>query len=247
MKVNKRVICTGLVALLIGGATGLASANNLLVDVTAQLNYEVQMKHNGQDYNPMNQNNEAVRPLIYEGQVYLPESIIEETANINIDYNEENKEMWIGERNEKIYFTSNEFHPGSDTRMMSISGLYYTENPKELLINGEQFSMGLKAFPNASIFDNYYFHTEEVAGKVSVLGGSVYMDYSTTRSEIAIKFRKSRDEGAEIIEFLKVKPGEVVDFEIDTRGTDIVVMDMNSRDNDSTHIGNLCFLDLYYK
>lgn len=248
MKMSKKIIAIGVTSALLFSGISFAYANNLLVDVNAKMDFETKLVYDGKNYESLNSNNEAIRPIILDGEIYLPEKMIEEMAGINIDYDADIKELSIGEKSEKNYFSEKEFHPVFDSdevdRMLR---LYYTENPKELFVNNRMFKTALKAKPDTNEYSDYYFNTIDVRGKVNVIGGSVYVDKSVPTDNVKIMFRNSMGEGAKVLEYLDVKPGAVIDFEIETKGSDIVIMDTDSSLNKNIKLENLSFFDLYYK
>jgi len=254
MKMSKKFISIGITSVLLFSGISFAYSNNLLVDVKAQMDFGKKIIFNGKTYDKVNSKNEAIRPLVHEGIIYLPESMIEETAGINIDYSADKDEIYIGEKSSKIYFSENEFYPNAKD-VERIKNLYYTENPKELFVNNRMFKTALKIRPEADKRDNYYFNTIDVRGKANVIGGSIYIDKSVALDNVKILFRNSNGEGAKVLEYINVKPGEILDFEIDTQGSDIVVMDTNYTLNTTEkyantyyyRLDNLSFFDLYYK
>ncbi len=246
MKISKKIAVIGFCTLLIGAGTKQSNANNLLVDVTAQLNYEMQMITNGEKYNPINEENEALRPIIYEGEIYLPEKIIEDVTKINITYEDDSKELYIGEKSEITYFTANELRPYDINEGWNIFELYFTENPKDLFLDGEMYKSGLKAESTSSA-TKYGVNTKKIPGKVNVLGGYFYVDESVELNEVTAIIMKSEDEGEEILEVVKFKPGVVTKFEVDVRGANIVKIEIDSWRNSRKPLTNLSILDLHYK
>lgn len=255
MKLNKKIFAIGIVSSLLVSGISFSYVSNLMVDVNAQMDFKTKLIYNGKIYDELNSKNEAIRPLVFDGVIYLPESIVEETAKLNIDYNENKNELYIGEKSEKIYFSEKEFFPKSDDGIDRLKNLYYTENPKELFVNNRMFKTALKVKPDVYKTSDYYFNTIEARDKVNVIGGSIYVDKSVKLENIKILFRNSNGEGAKVLAYLDVKPGEILDFEIDTQGSDIIIMDtdnlLNSKLTNYVREGvvldNLSFFDLYYK
>ncbi len=88
--------------------------------------------------------------------------------------------------------------------------LYYTENSSMLKFSGKTYNRGLLISPKVSKYSDLYFHTGNIAGEASKIGGVFYVDESVKKllKEVTVTFRKSKDENEEVSALYIFTPGE---------------------------------------
>lgn len=242
MKNYKQFILGFVVALLLT-TTFSASANNLVKDIAAKVSYEINMKLNGKDFNPQEEDGAAIRPIMYNGRTYLPIRQLCEAVGVKVEWEGATKTIWLGERGNKFKMDA------SILAKDNLRKLYYTENPDMLFLGGKLYENGLRSVPTANGYSTFYFDTAKIAGKAAKIGGVIYIDESMKSKfkTVPVTFRKSKDENEEVLAVYDVVPGEPYTFELDTNNSNIVVLDVDPGGHDYKPLKNFAILDLYYK
>jgi hypothetical protein len=216
---------------------GFSFADEVILE-NAQLGNDIKILINGEEYIPEDSSNTLYAPIMYNGNLYFHENLVELISKLNINYDYDNKEVSIGNAKNPQYVTAKD---------LNAKNLYYTENPKELSIKKQTFKSVWKVDPYFSGYDNIYFDTEKLQGKINTIKGNLYFEKSGKISEVKVLFRKSKSEYSEVLEYVTVKSGEITPFEIDTRGAEIIVMFISQYDVKYDKLKNLSIFDLQYK
>ena len=239
IKQSKQFILGFVTALALSmGVVQMSSAEGLLKDISAQISYEINMKLNNKDFNPVDGNGAALRPIIYNNRTYLPVRALCDAFKVKLEWEGSTKTIWMGDKGEKISIGKEVFN----TKWKD-GDVYYTENPELLYLGGKLFKSGLRWKDN----DKWrYFCFDAHEGKMDKFGGTIYLDKATTDGDqYRVVFRSLKDDGEEVLAIYDVEPGKPYEFEFDLNNANCVVLDIDYHDTDETR--NFSLLDLYYK
>jgi hypothetical protein len=203
------------------------------------------MKLDGEDFNPQDENGAALRPILYDGKIYLPLEALSDFVEKKIEWDENSKTLWLGQTGERV--------PIGEEIMLSQdkdSAVYYTEVPDLLFLGGSLFKRGLRWKT-----DHYerYFSFEPIEGKASKFGGVIYLEKGSGyegKSIVNVVFTSSKDDGGEVLAIFQVTPGKPYPFEFEMRGNKVPVLNTKDDDNPGanykTKTSNFALFDLYY-
>ncbi len=214
---KKRVVVLVLCAVfLLGsslGAVGAATSQ----EIKAILNYEIKMKINGAEFQPVGSDGKPMYPITYNGSTYLPVRAISQALSIAADYDGANKIVYLGEKGQipldlggkgQIPLTSADYSHFGPSQLTVDKGM--------LLINNKQYQSGI-IFTGKSGID-FFTGTVKPEGRYQKFGGVACLeDSDNSPSEVTIKIR-DKDSFGMVLKELTVKNGESVSFEIEIPG-----------------------------
>lgn len=127
---RKKTLAMALAALLVLlGAGGTVLAQNMLEEIRAYLNHEVDIVLNGGPWQPKT-GDTVLTPITYEGYTYLPVRAVAEALDVPIRYDAETHTIYIGESTEGVPILSETYYPISAT---------ITNDEQDRLIGGEDY------------------------------------------------------------------------------------------------------------
>lgn len=216
------------------GAIGAANQQ----EIKAIINYELKMKLNGADFNPMGADGKQLRPITYNGSTYLPARAIAQALSIAVDYDGPNQIVYLGEKG-RIPLASIDYAQFGPSQL--------TIDKDLLFINNKQYQSGIIFTGTTGI--NFYTGTVKPEGRYQKFGGvACLQDSDNSPSEVTIKIRE-KDAFGMVLKELKVKNGESVSFEIDIPGLTKIYLQNEYKDRvpEQTCPENMGIFDPYFK
>lgn len=139
MKKKLFVTFGGTLLLLVGMAAG-ALASTQLQEIKAYLNGELKVRYNGEIAVLKDVDGNQVLPITYDGTTYLPVRGVANLLNIPVSYDEQAKEVLLGELGEGVPVNREDFN---DT--------LYSKDPAHTQFGGKDYAEVLYSDPDSNI------------------------------------------------------------------------------------------------
>ena len=139
MKKKLLISFGGTLLLLVGMAAG-ALASTQLQEIRAYLNGELKVRFNGEIAVLKDADGNQVLPITYEGTTYLPVRGIANLLDIPVKYDEQAKEVLLGELTEGIPANREDFN-----------NTLYSKDPAHTQFGGKDYSEVLYSAPDSNI------------------------------------------------------------------------------------------------
>lgn len=194
------VICFVFLLGISAGTVGAVAANE---EIKAILNYTLQIKLNGNDYTPRNEDGSYIYPISYNGRTYLPVRALADALSIAVYYDDINKIVYLGER-DRIPLDGKDFMKNYTSQ--------FSIDESQLVVNGKQYKCGIVYTGTAGYyeFSGFVYPNE----KYQKFGGVACMeDEDGSTDEVIIKIRENDYQG-KVLKEITVKKGESIPFEI---------------------------------
>ncbi|MDQ2085202.1 extracellular solute-binding protein [Herbivorax sp. ANBcel31] len=97
MKLKKRLLCFGIVAVMMAGFLVGVFAGSNISTITAKINSEINYILNGEEFIPRDMDGSEMDTIIYSGRSYVPLRAISEALDMPVDWNDDTKTIILGE------------------------------------------------------------------------------------------------------------------------------------------------------
>lgn len=209
---KKAVIALILGATFSVGAVAGVAAESTIKDITAQINYAIKFKLNGNDYTPLDSDGNTLNPIIYNGNSYLPVRAVGQAFGVAVDWDDATQTIILGEREgkgHKLY----DFNNGNPSKVT------ISKDADILSMHGEKidegfYSTSLNDFMPSTInfkIDKKYQKLTFKVGVIGEAGAIVIIDYKTNVElkrvsiEEADKLKEIEVDGLAGVEVLQFK------------------------------------------
>jgi len=202
---NKRFIILMLcVVFLLGVSAGTAAATAEQEEIKAFINYGLQIKLDGNDFAPVNEDGSPMYPITYNGRTYLPVRALGNALSVAVDYDPKTQTVYLGEKG-RIPLKGEDYKKNYTSQ--------FTTDTDQLFVNGEQYQWGIVYTGTADHYEYSGFVYPN--GKYQKFCGIACMeDMDETTDEVIIKIRENDYQGR-VLKEITVKNGESISFEID--------------------------------
>jgi hypothetical protein len=189
------ILITALIFMSIG-----VIASPSIKSITANINYDIKMILNGTDYNPIEADGSAIRPIVYNGRTYLPVRALANAFNIPIDWDGNTSTIYLGAKNNIISLSNSNF-----------KGLYswinFTSDADILYTPNKVFKKGIYTAPDDKLKNMQCYVYPK--GKYTKFGGELYAE----GSDVNLKLYNNNWNG-EVLKEIKVPAGQIINFEV---------------------------------
>lgn len=177
------------------------------VSVKAVLSNTFKLKLYGRDFTPKDSSGKYVKPLVYNGTVYLPVKIMGDALEEPVITDSKAKVVWIGGKIEVV--------PVNNTTMYeNYSKTILTKDAGKLTTTETTYKWGVANEKTlSSVYYGCYLKPES---KYKRFTASVFID-GEVKHDMVMEFRKN-DKKGEVIKSITLKPGETTDIDIDIGG-----------------------------
>ena len=201
------LIITLLVIALLFTSIGVY-AEPTIQEIKALISYETKMLLNGKDFNPVDTNGRALRPIIYNNTTYLPVRAICDAVGLAVDYDAKAKTVIMGERKDYVPVTADILSTYMDMAFTKDLDLLYTPS--------KTYNWGLlNLYEHSSVYGDS--GSLSLKKKYTKLNTSVYLTESA-KYPVNIEFRQDDQYKGEVKKLVQLNPGESADIEIDVTG-----------------------------
>lgn len=178
-------------SLLVIGMVFPSAASSALKQISAYLNYQVNVLYNGEKLVLKNADGNTVVPITYEGSTYLPmRPLVEQLMGMKVDWDQATKTITIGEadkrvdliRDYNVYYKYNA-EQKKDQKATEISGYscthwlkiweYYGKGKASFNVQGEYDTLTFKAYSDKDIILRVVGDNDYVLAEYSLTGGNV--------------------------------------------------------------------------
>jgi hypothetical protein len=167
------------------------------------------MKLYGKDFVPKETDGKYIKPLNYNGRLYLPVRAVGEALGVPVEWDGAAKVLWLGGKIEAV--------PVDDVKMYEdYSETILTKDVDKLTTSTTTYKWGIA---NAKTLSSVYYGCYlKPAGKYKRFTASVFAD-GTMKYDTVLEFRKEDGKG-EVLKSFTLKPGETVDIDLNIGGLD---------------------------
>ena len=112
---KKKNVLLLIILLLISNSFSYVLGTGGIQKIAASINYDIQIKLNGERFKPVNESGKPLSPIIYEGRSYLPVRVLSEALGFAVDWNDASKTIIINNSDSNLgipYKDSKEYTDG---------------------------------------------------------------------------------------------------------------------------------------
>lgn len=192
--------------ILFTGTIGIMAAP-LDSKISATLMGSIKMKLFGKDFKPKMADGNYVKPVSYNGKLYLPVDVISDYLGTPVEWEAKSKTLWLGGKTQNV--------PVKDSSLYKdYYGTIITTDKQKLATPDANYDWGIC---NDGILELATYQCFlKPNGKYKYFKASVFMD-EDVKQDLVMEFRKGTNTG-EVIKSITLKPGETTDIDMEIGG-----------------------------